>query len=100
MSKTKKLFWTKKAQVFDFLQGNFPIRNKDLYLKFPDICLSSLRNYKALFGRLNTMDGLTVGKIKILINIMNKKMTPTTHLNKKELECIEYIGKWLDERLK
>ena len=64
------------------------------------MCQSSLRNYKALFGRLNTMDGLTIGTIKTLLNIMNKKMTPTTHLNAKELECIEFIGKWLDERLK
>jgi len=99
MPKVKKLFFTSKAEVFDFLKIHYPIKNKDLYLKFPNKPKSSLRNYKVMYRKLNMMDGLPVASIKMLLDIMTNKMTPMTHLSRKELDCIDLIGKWLSERL-
>ena len=98
--KIKKLFFTLKAEVFDFFKDNYPIKNKDLYERFPEASRSSLRNYKVMYKKLLLVDGLSVDMIKMLMDIMKNKMTPTHQLSVKEQECIVNIGKWLNERIK
>ena len=95
--KVKKLYFIKKEMVMDFLRDNFPIRNEDLYKRFPEINRSTLRNYKSYFNRMQDKMGVKVNDIKMLMHILTHKMTPMTHLSGEEQECIKRVGKWLDD---
>lgn len=98
MSKIKKLYFSDKAEVYDWLKDNFPVKTKQLIKKFPEMNVNTLRVYNNEYRKFYVKEGLTPAHIKRLMNIMKNKMTPIARLSNKEMELIEFIGKWVDER--
>ena len=94
----KKLYYTKKECIFDYMDSNPDARVTDLYKEFPHIPQGTIRSERYLW-QLENKDGVKnlIPHIENVLKVLNHKCVPQKQFSIEEEKSLKILGNLIDK---